>query len=115
VKMTGPPSAVQTTQTPTMAATSGNKYRVRVRSQSYAKLVGGWRDVQVNTLEEWKRERDSMLQEFRQRFGTVRLSRARFGLAPGAQYARWNDATWSAIQNDLIVDGEQDVLRTTKS
>jgi hypothetical protein len=85
---------------------------VRVRSRSYSKLVGAWQDLQLTNLEDWRRAKQSLLDGFRQRFGTSRLSRARFGMSPGTQYQRWNDSTWAAMTPDLVVDGEDDVLKS---
>jgi hypothetical protein len=109
----GPASAPSSAQLSTSSAAMGGPkaFRVRVRSRSYSKLDGGWQDIQVASVEDWTQAKQSLLNGFRQRFGTSRLSRSRFGMAPGTQYQRWNDATWSAVSRDLVVDGEDDVLR----
>jgi zinc-ribbon domain len=96
------------------APATGSRFRVRARSSSYPKLVGSWKDVQVSSVSDWTRERQALIQEFRARFGKVRLSRARFGMAPGTLYDRWNDQTWARLQDDIAIDGEQEVLNSLK-
>jgi hypothetical protein len=108
---TGRTGAAPAAQNPTPAMGSARSFRVRVRSQSYSRLTGGWQDMQVATLEDWKRARQSLLAEFRQRFGTSRVSRARFGMSPGTQFQRWNDSTWATVTKNLVVDGEADLLK----
>jgi hypothetical protein len=107
----GPTATAQGTGAAAGAAGGARRFRVRVRSPSYSRLTGEWQEVQVGSLEDWKQSRQSLLEGFRQRFGTSRLSKTRFGMAPGTQYQRWNENTWAAVIRDLVVDGEGEVLR----
>lgn len=90
-------------------------FKVRVRSKEYARLTGDWKQVEVNSLQQWEVLRESLFQDFRKRFGVIYLSKARFGLAKGTGVPRWNDVSWEIVKKTLVVDNENLVLEALRS
>jgi len=89
-------------------------FTIRVRSAEYDRLTDGWKQIQVSSKQQWEELREKLLQEFRTRFGYIRLSRAQYGLTQGAEVPRWNDATWNIVKRTLVIDNEdriQEALR----
>ena len=71
--------------------------RVRLKCTDYGRLLGDWKVVTLNSIDEWAHIKDELLKGYRQKFGIMRTM-------GGEEVTRWNDRTWEQMLPLLVVE-----------